>query len=103
MKEKFIQQIEEQGESWENVSIGRIQISIKVEDYLDLIEQAKEMEKQQIIDCGNTCALMQYIHVDKVSQMSIEEVEKLAEEDNITFGEQYYNETFKSEQDNEQI
>jgi D-hexose-6-phosphate mutarotase len=67
------------------------------------IEQAKEMEKQQIIDCGNTCALMQYIHVDKVSQMSIEEVEKLAEEDNITFGEQYYNETFKSEQDNEQI
>jgi len=68
---------------------------------VSVIEQAIEMEKQQIIDCGNTCALMQYIHVDKVSQMSIEEVEKLAEEDNITFGEQYYNETFKSEQDNE--
>ena len=51
--EKFIQQLEEQGESWENVSIGRIQISIKVEDYLDLIEQAKEMEKQQIIDAYN--------------------------------------------------
>ena len=48
--EKFIQQLEEQGGSWENVSIGKIQISIKVEDYLDLIEQAKEMEKQQIID-----------------------------------------------------
>ena len=67
----------------------------------ELIEQAREIEKQQIIDCGNTCALMQYIHVDKVSQMSIEEVEKLAEEDNVTFGEQYYDETFKSEQDNE--
>ena len=64
--------------------------------YIDeLLEQAKEMEKQQLIDCGNTCALMQYIHVDKVSQMSIEEVEKLAEEDNITFGEQYYEENFK--------
>ena len=60
----------------------------------DILEQAKEMEKQQIIDCGNTCALMQYIHVDRVSQMSIEEVEKLAEEDNITLGEQYYDETF---------
>jgi len=48
--EKFIEQLEEQGESWENVSIGRIQISIKVEDYLDLINQAKEMEKEQIID-----------------------------------------------------
>jgi hypothetical protein len=65
-------------------------------DCLIMARQAKEMEKQQIIDCGNTCALMQYIHVDKVSQMSIEEVEKLAEEDNITFGEQYYEETFKN-------
>ena len=43
--EKFIEQLESQGESWENVSIGRIQISIKVEDYLKLKEQAKEMEK----------------------------------------------------------
>jgi hypothetical protein len=59
------------------------------------------MEKQQIIDCGNTCALMQHIHENKVSKMSIEEVEKLAEEDNITFGEQYYEETFKSKQNNE--
>lgn len=57
-------------------------------------QQAKEMEKQQLIDCGNSCALMQYIHVDRVSKMSIEEVEKLAEEDNITLGEQYYEETF---------
>ena len=46
--ELFIEQLEAQGESWENVSIGRIQISIKVEDYLKLIEQAKEMEKEQI-------------------------------------------------------
>jgi hypothetical protein len=48
--EKFIEQLEEQGESWENVSIGRIQISIKVEDYLDLIKQTKEKEKQQIVN-----------------------------------------------------
>lgn len=48
--ELFIEQLEAQGESWENASIGRIQISIKVEDYLKLIDQAKEMEKQQIID-----------------------------------------------------
>jgi hypothetical protein len=61
----------------------------------EILEQAKEMEKQQLIDCGNSCALMQYIHVDRVSKMSIEEVEKLSEEDNITLGEQYYEETFK--------
>jgi predicted nucleotidyltransferase len=48
--ELFIEQLEAQGESWENVSIGRIQISIKVEDYLKLKEQAKEMEKEQKIE-----------------------------------------------------
>jgi hypothetical protein len=47
--EWLFEQLEKQGESWENVSIGRIQISIKVEDYLKLKEQAKEMEKEQII------------------------------------------------------
>jgi hypothetical protein len=48
--EQFIEQLEKQGESWENVSIGRIQISIKVEDYLKLKEQAKEMEKKEKIE-----------------------------------------------------
>jgi hypothetical protein len=75
--EKFIQQIEEQGESWENVSIGRIQISIKVEDYLDLIEQAKEMEKQQIIDAYG-------IKTKSINQ----------DQSEIITGRQYYNETF---------
>ena len=46
--EQFIEQLEIQGDSWENVSIGRIQISIKVEDYLELQRQAKEMEKEQL-------------------------------------------------------
>lgn len=46
--ELFIEQLEAQGESWENVSIGRIQISIKVEDYLKLIEQANKMFEEQI-------------------------------------------------------
>ena len=48
--EQFIEQLEIQGDSWENVSIGRIQISIKVEDYLELQRQAKEIEKEQIMD-----------------------------------------------------
>ena len=46
--EWLVEQIEEKGESWENVSIGRTQISIKVEDYLNLIAQAKAMEKEQM-------------------------------------------------------
>lgn len=45
--EKFIEQLEKQGESWENVSMGTINISIKVDDYLKLKTQAKEIEEQQ--------------------------------------------------------
>jgi len=59
------------------------------------INQAKEMEKQQIIDAGNSCALKQYLHIDKINKMSESEIRQFAEEEHLTFGEQYYNETFK--------
>ena len=45
--EQFIEQLEEQGRSWENASIKTIEISIKVEDYLKLKEQAKAMDREQ--------------------------------------------------------
>ena len=45
--EQFIEQLEKQGDSWENVSMGTINISIKVDDYLKLKEKAKAMEEQQ--------------------------------------------------------
>jgi hypothetical protein len=53
--EQFIQQLEEQGNSWENASIGRIEISIKVEDYLKLKQQTKEMEKEQMCQFAYKC------------------------------------------------
>lgn len=71
--EQFIDQLEQQGESWENVSMGTINISIKVDDYLKLKDKAKEMFEQQIIDAYET---------SHISMMT---------------SEQYYNETFKSE------
>jgi len=45
----FIEQLEQKGDAWENVSIRRIQISVDVSEYLDLKRQAKEMEKEQMI------------------------------------------------------
>ena len=62
---------------------------------IEMIEQAKEMEKHQIIDAGNSCALMQHIHNDKINKMTETEIRQFAEEEHLTFGEQYYNETFK--------
>ena len=46
----FIEQLEQKGDASENVSIRRIQISVDVSDYLKLIRQAKQMEKDQIIN-----------------------------------------------------
>jgi hypothetical protein len=61
-----------------------------------LIEEALDMEREQLIDCGNSCALMQHIHIDKINKMTESEIRQFAEEEHLTFGEQYYNETFKS-------
>ena len=60
----------------------------------ELIEQAKEMEKQQIIDAGNSCAFKQHLHSDRINKMSIDELEQYDLEPSYTFGEEYYNETF---------
>ena len=58
-------------------------------------EQAKDMERQQLIDCGNSCALKQHIHIDKINKMTESEIRQFAEEEHLTFGEEYFNETFK--------
>jgi hypothetical protein len=60
----------------------------------ELIEQAKEMEKQQLIDCGNTCAIKQHIHIEKVNKMTMDEMLEFANTKTLTIGEEYYNETF---------
>ena len=56
-------------------------------------EQAKDMERRQLIDCGNRCAIKQVIHNRKLDLMNLQQLEEFAQEENITFGEQYYNET----------
>jgi hypothetical protein len=49
----------------------------------EIIEQAKEMEKKQIINACN--------------QTDFEDINGMGIHETITKGEQYYNETFKSE------
>jgi len=57
-------------------------------------EQAKKMEKKQIIESGNSCAFKQHLHSDRINKMSIDELEQYDLEPSYTFGEEYYNETF---------
>jgi hypothetical protein len=81
--EQFIEQLEQQGNSWENASIGRMNISIKIEDYLKLIEQAKEMEEEQHEETFNQSRLAKIFEKDMPPVWES--------------WEQYYNETFNSE------
>ena len=45
----LIDQLEKKGDASVNMSIGRMQISIIEEDYINLLEQAKEMEREEIV------------------------------------------------------
>jgi len=76
--EWLIEQLEQKGDAWVNASIGRMQISIKEEEYIDLINQAKSMEKEQIkSDFHNSVVAMAM--------------------GKIMSPEQYYNETYGKE------
>jgi hypothetical protein len=75
--EWLIEQLEEKGGAWENVSIRRVQISIDVSDYMELKVQAKERHKQQVINAVDD----QNNYDSWPSSIP-------------TLGEQYYNETY---------
>jgi hypothetical protein len=66
----------------------------KVFEISDIFAKANEIFEEQIIEAGNSCALKQHLHSDKINKMTESELRQFAEEDVLTFGEEYYNETF---------
>jgi hypothetical protein len=58
-------------------------------------KQALDMEREQLIDCGNSCAIKQHIHNERVNKMTMDEMLEFSQEETLTFGEEYYNEIFK--------
>jgi hypothetical protein len=75
----FIEQLEVKGNAAENSSIKRINISIDASDYIDLKIQAKEMEKERIIDDWRDGFLNGRKSMQKLD---------------FSNAEQYYNETY---------
>jgi hypothetical protein len=77
--EWFIEELEEKGKAYEENQVVRtINICIDVSDYMALKIQAKEMERQQIIN-----AFWNGDNTDCTSEQNIEE-----------FAEQYYEQTY---------
>jgi len=69
--------------------------SISMNDIENIFEQAKDMERTQLIRCGNNCAIKQHLHNERVNKMTMDEMLEFSKEETLTFGEQHYNETFK--------
>ena len=78
--EWLINQLEQKGNASVNASIGRMQISIKEEEYIDIIQKAKQMEKEQIKDAHL---------IGLITSMEMEATKQ---------AEQYYNETYKQQE-----
>lgn len=68
-----------------------------LENFTATIEFAKQKEKEQIIEAGNACGLKAILYRQGLSKMSVDELRNKIVEDDLTFGEEYYNKTFKSE------
>ena len=65
-----------------------------IDDCIDLAYANLEIEKEQIIEAGNSCALKQHLHNDRINKMTESEIRQFAKEEHLTFGEKYYNETY---------
>ena len=62
--------------------------------YSQEINQAKEKEKQQIIDSGNKCCMKKHLHDDILDKMTLDELTEYYNKNVLSYGEEHYNETF---------
>jgi hypothetical protein len=64
---------------------------------LTIMDKAKkllEKEKEQIIEAGNACSIKTIVHKEKLDEMSENELRDSLVEDTISYGEEYYNQTY---------
>jgi predicted metal-dependent hydrolase len=59
-----------------------------------LSKQFLEKEKEQIIEAGNVCSIKTIVHKEKLDEMSENELRDSLVEDTISYGEEYYNQTY---------
>jgi peptide deformylase len=88
--------------------IDKIQYSIDVQSGVSLTEtqvntlkavmlvaeNLLEKEKEQIIEAANNGALKSIVHKEKLDKMSEDELRDSLVEDTISYGDEYYNQTY---------
>jgi|688.fasta_scaffold556597_2 predicted metal-dependent hydrolase len=74
--------------------LKRIGESPMVLGIINLAEHYLEKEKEQIIEAGNACSIKTIVHKEKLDEMSKDELRDSLVEDTISYGEEYYNQTY---------
>ena len=91
--------------------IDKIQYSIDVQSGVSLTEtqvntlkavmlvaeNLLEKEKEQIIEAANNGALKSIVHKEKLDKMSEDELRDSLVEDTISYGDEYYNQTYNQQ------
>jgi hypothetical protein len=75
---------------------GEIPLFDYFKEELNLIDKAKIIEKEQMIDSGNYCADRCFNFYYELENLSQEEILELLNKKNISFGEEYYNKKFNN-------
>jgi hypothetical protein len=76
---------------WDSYDKG---IGDKPKSYDEFISPFIELEKEQIIEAGNACSIKTIVHKEKLDEMSKDELRDSLVEDTISYGEDYYNQTY---------
>jgi hypothetical protein len=76
---------------WDSYDKG---ICDKPKSYDEFISPFIELEKEQIIEAGNACSIKTIVHKEKLDEMSKDELRDSLVEDTISYGEEYYNQTY---------
>ena len=79
------------GQLWQE---GLKDKSTMISDMIKKAVDKLEKEKEQIIYAGNACSLKTIVYREKIDKMSKDELRSSLVEDTISYGEEYYNQTY---------
>ena len=75
-----------------HLGLNGIKVTQEIIDGLE--KKYLEKEKEQIIEAGNGGFLINFLHREKIAKMSDDELRDSLVEDTISYGEEYYNQTY---------
>jgi hypothetical protein len=74
--------------------LERVRLMTNMNFVIRIATDLLEKEKEQIIEAANNGALKSIVHKEKLDKMSEDELRDSLVEDTISYGDEYYNQTY---------